>query len=152
MSIRIVPMEVRHLDEVEELERLCFSRPWTRAMLMEEMQNDDVAFLVAEQDEGIVCGYAGLQVVLDEGYILNVAVYPALRRRGIGTALMNVFLNFARERGLRFLTLEVRASNTEAILLYGRLGFRAVGTRPGYYEQPREDARIMTLTFGEDAE
>ena len=97
-------------------------------------------------------GYAGLQVILDEGYITNVAVRPECRRNGIAGKLLQVFLDFAQAHQLAFLTLEVRASNYGAIALYGSRGFRSVGRRKNYYEHPREDAIIMTREFGDGAE
>lgn len=145
MKIQILPMNGDHLDEVAELERVCFPDPWSRDMLKEELENDLAAFLVALDERGAVAGYAGLQVVLDEGYILNVAVRPDCRRRGVAGRLLEVFLNFARGNQLAFLTLEVRASNYAAIALYGSRGFRGVGRRKNYYEHPREDAVIMTM-------
>ena len=145
MKVQIVPMNGDHLDEVTELERVCFPDPWSRNMLKEELENDLAAFLVALDGQGAVAGYAGLQVVLDEGYILNVAVRPDCRRQGVAGQLLQVFLNFAKGNQLSFLTLEVRASNYAAIALYGSRGFRGVGRRKNYYEHPREDAVIMTL-------
>ena len=129
MHVRIVPMTADHLDEVAELERVCFTTPWSRN------DNDKVA------------GYAGLQAVLDEGYITNVAVRPDCRRQGIAGKLLQVFLDFAKGNHLAFLSLEVRASNYDAIALYGSRGFRSVGRRKNYYEHPREDAIIMTKEF-----
>ena len=143
--VRIVPMTADHLDEVAELERVCFPDPWSRNMLKEELENDLAAFLVALDGQGAVAGYAGLQVVLDEGYILNVAVRPDCRRQGVAGQLLQVFLDFAKGNQLAFLTLEVRASNYPAIALYGSRGFRGVGRRKNYYEHPKEDAVIMTL-------
>ncbi len=147
MHVRIVPMTADHLDEVAELERICFSAPWSRNMLAEELNNALSAMLVALDDSGRVVGYAGVQVILDEGYITNVAVRPECRRQGIAGKLLDVFLNFAEGNRLAFLTLEVRASNEAAIILYGRHGFRGVGRRRNYYEHPREDAIIMTREF-----
>ena len=147
MHVRIVPMTADHLDEVAELERICFSAPWSRNMLAEELNNALSAMLVALDDSGRVVGYAGVQVILDEGYITNVAVRPECRRQGIAGKLLDVFLNFAQGNRLAFLTLEVRASNEAAIILYGRHGFRGVGRRRNYYEHPREDAIIMTREF-----
>ena len=147
MHVRIVPMNSDHLDEVAELERICFSTPWSRNMLAEELDNALSAFLVALDDRGRVAGYAGLQVVLDEGYITNVAVRPDCRRQGVASQLLQVFLDFAQGNRLAFLTLEVRASNYDAIALYGSRGFRSVGRRKNYYEHPREDAIIMTKEF-----
>ena len=147
MRVRIVPMTADHLDEVAELERICFSAPWSRNMLAEELDNALSAFLVALDDEGKVVGYAGVQVILDEGYITNVAVRPEYRRRGVAAQLLEVYIAFAEGNRLAFLTLEVRASNQAAIVLYGRHGFRSAGRRRNYYEHPREDAIIMTREF-----
>lgn len=147
LHVRIVPMTADHLDEVAELERICFSTPWSRNMLAEELDNALSAFLVALDESGKVVGYAGLQVVLDEGYITNVAVRPECRRQGIAGKLLQVFLDFAQGNHLAFLTLEVRASNYDAIALYGSRGFRSVGRRKNYYEHPKEDAIIMTKEF-----
>ncbi len=147
LHVRILPMTADHLDEVAELERICFSMPWSRKMLAEELDNALSAFLVALDDEGRVAGYAGLQVVLDEGYITNVAVRPDCRRRGVAGKLLQVFLDFAQGNRLAFLTLEARASNYDAIALYGSRGFRSVGQRKNYYEHPKEDALIMTREF-----
>ena len=105
---------------------------------------------MAEDDAGKVAGYAGLQVILDEGYITNVAVRPECRRNGIAGKLLQVFLDFGQANHLAFLTLEVRASNYDAIALYGSRGFRSVGRRKNYYEHPKEDAIIMTKEFTED--
>ena len=147
MRVTIAPMTAEHLDEVAELERLCFSDPWSRNMLAESLKNDLSAYLVALDDAGRVAGYAGLTVVLDEGSIDNIAVRPDCRRQGVASQLLDVFMNFARGNRLAFLTLEVRASNYAAIALYGSRGFREVGRRKKYYEHPTEDALIMTRTF-----
>ena len=87
MEYQLVPMDRSHLSGVAELERLCFSTPWNETMLEEELFNPTASFIVAEGAEGEVLGYAGLHVVLDEGYIDNVAVRPSCRRQGIGDRL-----------------------------------------------------------------
>ena len=135
-------MTADHLDEAAALERVCFSDPWSRNMLAEELDNALAAFLAALDGTGAVVGYAGLQVVLDEGYILNIAVRPDCRRQQIAS-----FINFAQGNRLSFLTLEVRASNAPAIALYERWGFAEAGRRRNYNEHPREDAVIMTREF-----
>ena len=150
LHVRIVPMNADHLDEVAALEQACFPDPWSRNMLAEELDNALAAFLVALDDQDTVAGYAGLQVVLDEGYVLNIAVRPDCRRQGVAGKLLQVFLDFARGNHLAFLTLEVRASNYDAIALYGSRGFRETGRRRNYYEHPREDALIMTRKFLEE--
>lgn len=148
MSVKIVPMTADHLEELEKLERICFSRPWSRKMLAEELENQCAAFLVAEDSvSGRVLGYAGLMVVADEGYITNVAVFPEYRRQGIAAQILQVFVQFAAANHLAFLTLEVRPSNAAAIALYQGFGFEEVGRRKNYYDLPKEDALILTKYF-----
>ena len=148
MSVKIVPMTADHLEELEKLERICFSRPWSRKMLAEELENQCAAFLVAEDSvSGRVLGYAGLMVVADEGYITNVAVFPEYRRQGIAAQILQVFLQFAAANHLAFLTLEVRPSNAAAIALYQGFGFEEVGRRKNNYDLPKEDALILTKYF-----
>lgn len=149
MYYEIVPMDRSHISQIAQLERECFSTPWTEAMLEEELFNPQASFIVAEDGEGNILGYAGLHVVLDEGYIDNIAVEEAARRHGVGDALLDVFCRFGQAH-LSFLTLEVRASNAPAMALYEGLGFRNVGRRKNYYEHPREDAVIMTKEFDTD--
>ena len=151
-KVRIVPMTAEHLNEVAALELACFSRPWSRQMLAEELDNQCAAFLVAlEPETDKVIGYAGLLVAADEGYITNVAVDPSRRRQGVAAQLLQVFDNFAKGNQLAFLTLEVRPSNDAAIALYQSFGFTERGRRRNYYDLPREDALILTRDFGEEA-
>lgn len=155
MHVNVVPMQADHLDELARLERICFSRPWSRTMLAEELENQCAAFLVAvEPVTEKVVGYAGLLVMADEGYITNVAVFPEYRRRGVAEQLIAVFDKFARGNRLAFLTLEVRPSNAAAIALYQRFGFEEVGRRRNYYDLPKEDALILTknYTYEEDGQ
>ena len=149
MKIKIVSMDASHLDGMAALEKMCFSAPWSRTMLEEELYNDCAAYIVAEDEKEQVAGYAGLQVILDEGYITNVVVDPARRREHIASQLLQVFFNFAEANHLRFITLEVRPSNTAAIALYEKFGFVEVGRRKNYYEKPKEDALLMTKYFEE---
>lgn len=146
MNYQLVPMDRSHLSGVAELERLCFSAPWNEAMLEEELYNDTASFIVAEGEDGQVLGYAGLHVILDEGYIDNVAVRPSCRRQGIADRLLDVFCRFG-QANLAFLTLEVRPSNTAAVALYEKHGFQEAGRRKDYYEDPREDALLLTRKF-----
>ena len=149
MYYEIVPMDRSHVDQVASLERECFSMPWNERMLEDDLYNDNACFIVAEDDEGNVIGYAGLNTVLDEGYINNIAVEDAARRHGVASALLDVFCRFAAVN-LAFLTLEVRKSNAAAIALYEKYGFQQVGLRKGFYQHPREDAIIMTREFPQD--
>ena len=147
-NINIVPMNADHLEELERLEKICFSRPWSRKMLAEELENQCAAFLVAEDPaSGAVLGYAGVLVMADEGYITNVAVFPEYRRQGIAAQIIKVFCDFAQGNHLAFLTLEVRPTNKAAIELYRSFGFEEVGRRKNYYDLPKEDALILTRYF-----
>ena len=146
----VVPMTYDHVPQVASIERQCFPDPWSERMLREHLDNQCAAALAAVDRDGKVLGYAGVLVVLDEGYITNVAVAPQYRRRGIASALLGVFDRFARGNHLAFLTLEVRASNAAAIALYEKLGYRQMGRRKNYYEHPREDAILMTLEFADE--
>ena len=151
-QVKIVPMAAEHLDRLEQLERMCFSRPWSKKMLAEELDNQCAAFLVAvEPETEKAVGYAGLLVVADEGYITNVAVDPSCRRQGVAAQLLQVFDNFAKGNHLAFLTLEVRPSNAAAIALYEGFGFREVGRRRNYYDLPKEGALILTKYYTEEA-
>ncbi len=142
--MKIVSMEERHIPALVRIERECFSVPWSEAALREELGKG--IFLVAERD-GQVLGYAGCQTVLDEGYITNVAVSPDCRREGVGRALMSGLLERAGERGLSFVTLEVRASNLPAIGLYKGMGFKKAGVRKKFYKKPTEDAELWKLNL-----
>ena len=146
MEYNIVPMDRSHIEQIAALERECFSTPWSEAMLTEVLFDSQASFIVAEAEDGGVLGYAGLQVVLDEGYIDNIAVEPNARRHGVADELLDVFCRFG-EANLAFLTLEVRASNAPAIALYRKHGFEEAGRRKNYYTKPTEDAVIMTRYF-----
>lgn len=135
------------LGQVEELEKACFSLPWTWEMLMSQLPDDEHEFLAAVDENQKLLGYVGMMTVLDEGYISNVAVDPACRRQGIGEALIRELLERCRLRQLSFVTLEVREHNEPAIGLYSKMGFVPVGLRKNYYEAPRGNALLMTLTF-----
>ena len=152
IQVKIVPMNADHLEEIAALERVCFSRPWSRNMLAEELENQCAAFLVAlEPETDKVIGYAGLLVAADEGYITNVAVDPSRRRQGVAAQLLQVFDDFAKGNRLAFLTLEVRPSNAAAMALYQGFGFREAGRRRNYYDLPKEDALILTKYYIEEA-
>lgn len=143
----IVNVTASLLEQVEELEKRCFSLPWTWEMLMSQLPDDEHEFLAAVDENGKLLGYVGMMTVLDEGYISNVAVDPDNRRQGIGEKLIRELLERCRLRQLSFVTLEVREHNEPAIALYSKMGFVPVGLRKNYYEAPKENAILMTLTF-----
>ena len=151
MNYKLTPMTMEHIPQVAGLERACFSHPWSEESLQGELWNDSAVIIVAEGENGTVLGYAGLQTVLDEGYINNVAVNEKFRRQGIADELIAAFVRFGQAK-LAFLTLEVRASNVPAISLYAKHGFVEVGRRRNYYEDPKEDAILMTVEFSNGTE
>ena len=144
MEYCILDARQEHLDQIERLEQLCFSMPWTRDQLASQLPDERHVFLVAAGENNVVLGYVGMMYVLDEGYISNVAVRPEMRGCGIASALIKRLLEISDKKELSFVTLEVRASNQPAIGLYQKHGFEVVGRRKNYYKLPREDALLMT--------
>ncbi len=140
-------MTMADLDAVCALEEQCFSVPWSRESMEKELTGNDQAYYLVAEVDGRVVGYAGFWQVLDEGHIMNIAVTPKMRGRGIGEELLRAMLQQGVELGIMYWTLEVRVSNTAAVRLYEKVGFTSAGIRPGYYEKPREDANIMWYKF-----
>lgn len=143
----ITRLEESQLREASALERLCFSLPWSEEMFRGELSSPLSHYLAAVDESGRLLGYAGMQAVMDEGYISNIAVDPDSRRLGIAGALLSALIDFGRAGGLSFLTLEVRENNGPAIALYSKYGFKVVGRRKNYYKNPREDALLMTHKY-----
>lgn len=143
--ITIAKMSREHLSEVASIEEMSFSLPWSLESL-ELMLTEQASALVALED-GRVLGYVGMMCVLDEGQIINVAVHPDARRRGVGRSLMQAAEAYAKERGIVFLSLEVRESNIAARSLYSSLGWEEQGIRKGFYSHPVENACVMTKSI-----
>ncbi len=140
--IKIVNMESIHIQQVAALEKLCFSEPWSENSLTSELVNPLSLWLVA-LDGDRVAGYVGSQSVMGETDMMNVAVDPNYRRKGVAAALIEELVCQLKDNGNYRLTLEVRASNEPAEQLYKKLGFVQVGRRPNYYRSPKEDALIL---------
>ena len=143
--ITIEKMSREHLSEVASIEERSFSLPWSLESF-ELMLTEQASALVALED-GRVLGYVGMMCVLDEGQIINVAVHPEARRRGVGRRLMEAAQTYAKERGIVFLSLEVRESNIAARSLYSSLGWEEQGIRKGFYSHPVENACVMTKSI-----
>ena len=135
-------MRLDDVAQITKLETVCFSDPWSEKSIASELDNRLSYWLVAEE-EGRIVGYVGSQSVLDSADMMNIAVSPDYRRRGIGRQLVEHLIFDLRNKNIHFLLLEVRVSNAPAIALYDKLGFRPVGKRPRYYHNPREDALIL---------
>lgn len=131
-----------YIEQVFEIEKLCFSNPWSKEDLAAQLDNENAYFLVAIDGEK-VAGYMGLQIFSGEGYVTNVAVLPQYRGQGIAKSLIAEQM----KNEMEFITLEVRESNIPAISLYTKMGFENVGVRPKFYSNPTENAIIMTKVF-----
>ena len=140
--MKIIAMNASHVDAVAELEKQCFSQPWSRNSVASELENPLALWLIAVEGEQVL-GYVGSLSVLDEADMMNLAVAEAARRQGIAGALVRELICRLKEKGIRCLTLEVRASNNPAQKLYASLGFVQTGRRPRYYVKPTEDALIL---------
>ena len=140
--MEVVPMRRCHVPQVAALEKICFSDPWSEQSVAGELSNPLSVWLVCVEKDRVL-GYVGSQTVLGETDMMNVAVSPDARRRGIGEKLILELVERLKERDSHCLTLEVRASNAPAIALYEKLGFTQVGRRPNYYRNPKEDALIL---------
>ena len=138
----ITNMRSEHVSQVAELEKLCFSDPWSENSIGSELNNPLSLWLVAEED-GIVLGHVGSQTVMDETDMMNIAVHPDHRRKGVANRLITELIDGLKKRGSCMLTLEVRASNHGAIALYTAYGFQQIGLRKNYYRNPKEDALIL---------
>lgn len=134
-------MKPDQLPQILDLESRSFEHPWSPELVAREV-NQDHSLLLCISEEETVVGFVIVWLILDELHILNVAVEPALRRRGIARLLLGELLDRASQRGLTLATLEVRVGNQAAIELYRSLGFRTVGRRRRYYADG-EDALIM---------
>lgn len=138
----IVPMQEAHIAQIAALEKRCFSDPWSENSVRSELSNPLSDWLVAEED-GKLIGYVGSQSVPPEADVMNLAVAPEWRKKGIGRALMAALIAQLHSRGITALFLEVRISNLPAQNLYRGLGLMEVGRRPKYYVNPTEDALIL---------
>ena len=140
--MKIVKMDQAHIQQIAELERLCFCDPWSEQSIASELNNRLSLWLVAEE-KGQVLGYVGSQSVLGESDMMNLAVAPDYRRRGIAKLLIERLIEELTQKNNTCLSLEVRKSNAPAIALYEQVGFVQVGERPNYYRHPKENALIL---------
>lgn len=140
MIFRVEDLEVLS-GEIANIEKNCFSTPWSEEQI--RASSDSTVFFIAKYDDRYV-GYGGMYSVLDEGYVTNIGVLPEYRKKGIGKMILEKLLECAKAKKLTFLSLEVRPSNVPAISLYEKYGFEMVGRRPNFYQNPKEDALLLT--------
>ena len=143
MSVDLRRLTTRDLPGIEAIERRAYATPWSRSMFAGELAKPSSLCLGAFDAEGTLLGYLIISRYVDAWHVMNVATDPDQRRRGIATALLERLFELTAGNDQRGYTLEVRVSNTDAIRLYERLGFKARGLRRGYYTDNREDAVIM---------
>ena len=132
------------LEGVAELEKLCFSQPWSKNSL-ELLTKDGIGVGMVCRKDGIVCAYGGMLCAVDEGQITNIATHPDYRKQGYGRAVVEALIKYAKNNGLDSISLEVRESNAAAISLYRNLGFKIEGKRKDFYTKPVEAALVMIL-------
>lgn len=145
-AVQLVPMQNEHISQLAEIERLCFSLPWSENALKDELANENAHFLVAVLGQKVI-GYIGIIEICGEADITNVAVHPQFRRLGIAQKLLKSAEEGARKRNCESITLEVRESNEAAIRLYSGSGYETVGIRKNFYDKPTENAILMTKKF-----
>ena len=144
--MQIRPMTIEDCEQVAAIEAVSFSMPWSLKAFTETVQKLNFRYFVAEED-GEVLGYCGFLYVLDEAEIPNVCVKASVRKQGIGKQMMTVLIEEAAKLGMAVLYLEVRESNRAARSLYESLGFVENGIRKNFYEQPVENAVLMSKTL-----
>lgn len=154
-DILIGVMKTADMEQVLAIEQVSFASPWTRRLFENELLRPEVSTLLVAYTEAeasgtarylrLILGYIVFWVVADEMHILNLSVHPLYRRRGIARRLVIEAVRRASAMGAEKAYLEVRASNAPATALYSSLGFVSIGIRRSYYDNPREDAVVMTL-------
>lgn len=142
----IETLKNQYIDGIDEINRLSFSKPWSKSLIAQDMYNPNCFYAVGIEENQVV-GYAGITVIAGEANITNVATHPDRRREGIGKKLLSHLIDICKENNFLLITLEVRRSNIAAIALYKSLGFEIEGERKRYYSDNGEDALIMTKIF-----
>ncbi len=144
------PLRPSDLDAVATLECVAFSDPWPRSAFVELLRERHIRAFASDGDDGQLEAYALCSVVADEGEILNLAVRPESRRRGVARALLEAMLERMRAEGVVRVFLEVRESNQAALRLYALAGFQPVSLRRRYYRNPTEHAVTMRLDLASE--
>lgn len=143
-DIKIKYMEKDDIESVVKIEEEAYGKHhWAKSSFYDEMSNNLAKYYVAKTTEGEVVGYAGTWHIIDEGHITTIAVKNDYLRNHIGEAIIKTIIDDCYKNNIKYLTLEVRVSNTPAIKLYEKYGFKSLGTRKGYYQDNNEAALIM---------
>lgn len=151
MHVIISNMDYSHLEAVARIEEESFSTPWSINAFRDAIDSPNYEYVVACEEDGTVLGYAGMQVVLDEAEITNIAVSESARGNGIAHNMLEALYRLCVRRGVIYLHLEVRQSNAPARHLYEKNGFNIDGVRKNFYDRPKEDAVLMTKIMEENS-
>lgn len=142
-NINIVPLSKELVPQVAAIEAISFSEPWSEHAYMEVCEKEEYFYLAAVDEKGNALGMCGLLIGPFEAEVMNVAVHPDHRGKGIAMQMMQALLKAGEELGVKEFTLEVRVGNAAAIHVYEACGFVGEGIRPKFYTKPVEDALIM---------
>ncbi|MDX8363304.1 ribosomal protein S18-alanine N-acetyltransferase [Cytobacillus sp. IB215316] len=140
-------MNVEDIENVLKVEEASFATPWSKDIFLSEINNNKYAHYIVAEENGLVIGYCGAWIIIDEAHITNVALLPEYRGRKLGEAMLKQLVDFAKALGAKTMTLEVRVSNIIAQSLYRKLGFNDGGIRKNYYTDNQEDALIMWVNI-----
>ncbi|MBQ3310638.1 ribosomal protein S18-alanine N-acetyltransferase [bacterium] len=143
-SVTIRLMEQKDIDKIAEIEEKAYGEHhWSKDSFYNELSNNLARYFCAFDENNTLLGYAGSWIIIDEAHITNLAVSPEHRNKKVGESLLVKIIETCYKEMAKYLTLEVRISNTPAINLYEKYGFKSLGTRKGYYQDNNEDALIM---------
>jgi ribosomal-protein-alanine N-acetyltransferase len=143
--VAIARMRKEDIEHVSRLERRCYSMPWSSSAYVTEIGNPSAYYTVAKNDEGVIVGYAGMWVKMDEMHITTIAVDPSRRGLRIGERLLIDLMEYGMAHGAGRVTLEVREHNRAARHMYLKFGYVEVAVRRHYYSDTGENAIVMWL-------
>jgi len=138
----IRPMRKEDIVQVSEIEKLSFPTPWSYSIFSSELDEEKFAFYYVMEYQDEVIAYIGYWKLANEAHLVNLAVHPAFRRKGLGSKLLKYILEKAQNQGLDTISLEVRRFNLAAQKFYERFDFEKMAIRPGYYVETGEDALV----------
>lgn len=141
----VTPAIEADLDKIIEIERECFSSPWSYHAFLQELKNDYSYLWVVKNPKSEIVGFICFWLIFDEAHILNIAVKKTFRGKGIGNLLVKKAIAFVQKKGAKWIRLEVRITNKKATSFYKNLGFKSIMVRPCYYFDTGEDALVMEL-------
>lgn len=146
MGYSVVQLGASDIDELVDLEKLCFAYHWTREQFLMGLERGVFKILGVRQDNRL-SGYMAFSLIDDEMEILNLAVHPDFRGKGMGKSLLNRAFEICRKKGITKSFLDVKASNIPALELYRKFGYKQIGVRKKYYPDTKEDALLFRYDF-----